>query len=197
MKTIKFWPKALKMEPSLARLVVGNFKHQLQLAREIVHQLEVAQGGRQLSQLEIWLLHSLKKQSLALSSLLRTVARIRSRIDWLKSGYANMNLFHMHSRYLQKKNFIAKLQKEGQVVTAHNEKAEVLWDFYSGLIGSREERNFFLLTLKIWAYSNTISAPLMLQSLRKRCIILPNSYLMTKLLDQMGSRNTSTRLVGM
>jgi site-specific recombinase XerC len=96
MKTIKFWPNALKTEPSLAQLVVGNFKHQLQLAREIVHQLEVAQGGRQLSQLEIWLLHSLKKHSLALSSLLRTVARIRSRIDWLNSGYANMNLFHMH-----------------------------------------------------------------------------------------------------
>jgi hypothetical protein len=55
---------------------VGNFIWQLDLAREIVHQLEIARDGRQLSPLEIMLHNNLKKLSLALSSLLRTVARI-------------------------------------------------------------------------------------------------------------------------
>lgn len=42
---------------------------------------------------ETWLLNNLKRHSLALASLLRTVARIRSRITWLREGDANTRLF--------------------------------------------------------------------------------------------------------
>jgi hypothetical protein len=76
---------------------VENFRWQLDLAREIVHQLEIARDGRQLSPLKVWLHNSLKKLSLALSSLLRTVARIRSRIHWLRNDDANTSLFHAHA----------------------------------------------------------------------------------------------------
>jgi hypothetical protein len=50
---------------------VGNFRWQPDLARKIVHQLEIARDGRQLSPLEVWLHNNLKRLSLA---LLRTVA---------------------------------------------------------------------------------------------------------------------------
>lgn len=102
---------------------VGHFKAQLENAREIIHQLEIARDIRALSQLEAWLLSALKKLSLALSSLLRSVARIRSRITWLKCGDANSNLFHLHAKHRKQKNFIAMLKKENQVITAHEEKA--------------------------------------------------------------------------
>jgi hypothetical protein len=49
---------------------VGNFKHQLGLAKENVHQMEIPRDHRQLHQQERWLLCNLKKHSLALSSLL-------------------------------------------------------------------------------------------------------------------------------
>jgi hypothetical protein len=39
---------------------VGNFIWQLDLAQEIVHQLEIARDGRQLSPLEIMLHNNLK-----------------------------------------------------------------------------------------------------------------------------------------
>jgi hypothetical protein len=123
---------------------VGNFIWQLDLAREIVHQLEIARDGRQLSPLEIWLHNNLKKLSLALSSLLRTVARIRSRIHWLRNGDANTSLFHAHARYRQKKNFIANLKDGEQVVTSHEGKAQLLWDFYSELLGAPQERPYSL-----------------------------------------------------
>jgi hypothetical protein len=48
-------------------------------------------------------------------------------------------LFHAHARYRQK-NFIANLKDGEQVATGHEEKAQLLWDFYSGLLGAREER---------------------------------------------------------
>jgi hypothetical protein len=54
---------------------VGHVASQLALAREILHQLEVAQDARILSPLEVWLRCALKKHSLVLASLKRTIAR--------------------------------------------------------------------------------------------------------------------------
>lgn len=123
---------------------VGHFKSQIEVAKEIIHQLDIAQDSRQLSPLETWLRNNLKKHSLALSSLMRTIARIRSRITWLRDGDANTSLFHLHARHRKKKNFIAKLKEGDRVVTTHEDKAEVLLNFFSNLIGTREERQHTL-----------------------------------------------------
>jgi hypothetical protein len=77
---------------------VGHVTSQLALAREILHQLEIAQDSRLMSPMEMWLLRGLKKHSLAHASLKRTIARLRSRISWIKEGDANSKLFHMHAR---------------------------------------------------------------------------------------------------
>lgn len=113
---------------------------QLALAKEVIHQLDIVQDCRALQQDEIWLHNSLKKHTLALSSLLRTVARIRSRIGWLQDGDANTRLFHMHARHRKRKNFIAKLEYEGRTLTGHEEKAAAVLDFYSNLIGTDANR---------------------------------------------------------
>lgn len=60
---------------------VGNVTDQLDLARELLHQLEMAQDRRLLSEPEVWLCLQLKQRNLALSSLQRTIARVRSRLD--------------------------------------------------------------------------------------------------------------------
>jgi hypothetical protein len=103
---------------------VENLKSQLEMAREIIHQFEIARDNRQLSELEMWLLSNLKKHSLALSSLLRTVARVRSSIKWLRSGDANTSLFHLHARHRKRKNFIGKL-KNGVQVTRRESRGVV------------------------------------------------------------------------
>jgi hypothetical protein len=59
---------------------VGHVSSQLQLANELLHQLEVAQDSRALSTGEVWSHNNLKKHSLALASLSRTIARLRYRI---------------------------------------------------------------------------------------------------------------------
>jgi hypothetical protein len=76
---------------------VGYVASQLQLAKELLHQLEIAQDNKALSVDELWLRNKLKKHCLALSSLSRTIARLRSTIGWLKEGDANTTLFHAHS----------------------------------------------------------------------------------------------------
>jgi exonuclease III len=91
---------------------VGHVNSQLALAREILHQLEIANDRRALSPQEIWLKNNLKKHTLALASLKRTIARSRSRIGWLRDGDANTRLFHLHSRHRKRKNFIGRLISE-------------------------------------------------------------------------------------
>lgn len=112
------------------------------MAREIVHQFEIAQDSRPLSSDEFGLCCLLKKHSLGLSSLLRTVARLRSRIDWIREGDANTNLFHLHARHRKRKNFIPKLVVDNQVFTKQEDKAQAVFDFYNNLLGTAENRDF-------------------------------------------------------
>ena len=114
----------------------GHIKSQWLLAKEIIRQFEKAQECRPLQPSEVWLRNKLKKHSLALASLLRTIARLRSRIGWLKEGDANTRLFHQHARYRKKKNFIPKLQVGDQLITRHEEKAAAVLEFYDNLIGT-------------------------------------------------------------
>jgi hypothetical protein len=114
---------------------VGNVNFQLALAREILHQLENANDSRVLTVGERWLKNILKKHSLALGSLKRIIARSRSRISWLQEGDANTKLFHLHARHRKRKNFIAKLTSGGHIYTGHEDKAQVVDQFYDELLG--------------------------------------------------------------
>jgi hypothetical protein len=51
-----------------------------------------------------------KMHCLSFSSLERTIARLRSRVLYLREGDANTSFFHLQVRFNKKKNFIAKLQ---------------------------------------------------------------------------------------
>ena len=68
------------------------------------------------------------------------MARVRSRIGWLKEGDANTALFHSQARHRKRKNFISKLISNDQVLTSHEEKASEIFSFYETLLGSCEQR---------------------------------------------------------
>ena len=112
------------------------------MSREILHQFEITQDSRQLSSGELWLKNSLKKHSLVLASLQRTIARLRSRISWLRDGDANTKLFHLHARHRKRKNFIGKIVVGEQICTSHEDKAAAIDDFYENLLGSCPDREY-------------------------------------------------------
>ena len=131
--SLKFKATARSLQ-SWSQKTVGHLNSQLLLAKEILHQLDIAQDSRTLNSNEMWLRNNLKKHTLVLASLLRTVARVRSRINWLQDGDANTRLFHMHARHRKRKNFIASLREGDQILTSHEEKAAAILEFYSNLI---------------------------------------------------------------
>jgi len=71
----------------------------------------------------------------------RTIARVRSRINWLKDGDANTALFHAHVRHRKRKNFISQIIVDDQVLTSHGDKAVAIYDFYDQLLGTSGQRD--------------------------------------------------------
>ena len=123
---------------------VGHIKSQLALAREVQYRLEVAQDMRLLSPQEEWLRKELKKLCLSLASFERTMARLRSRVSYLREGDANTSFFHKQAAFRKQKNYIAKLKDGDRVVTSQEYKQEAMYNFYDNLIGKVADRTFSL-----------------------------------------------------
>jgi hypothetical protein len=107
LETISIKLKRLtKALQSWSQKQVGNIKSQLALARHISHRLEMAQDRRELSSDENWLRSKMKQHCLFLASLERTIARLRSRVRYLKEGDANTSFFHKQAGFRKRKNLI-------------------------------------------------------------------------------------------
>ena len=124
--SLKFKATARALQ-SWSQKKIGHISSQLAMAKEIIHQFDIAQDRRSLEPNELWLRNNLKKHVLALSFLLRTIARLRSRIGWLKEGDANTRLFHMHARFRKRKNFIANLTEGDRFLITHEDKADAIF----------------------------------------------------------------------
>lgn len=121
---------------------VGNIKLQLEMAKEIIHRLEIARDSRDLSDGEENLRRRLKLHCLGLASLERTIARLRSRLLYLREGDANTSFFHQQARYRKNKNYIAKLQDGDRILVSQYEKHGAVLNYYENLLGSAEERDY-------------------------------------------------------
>lgn len=84
---------------SWSQKTVGNVRDQLEVARELLHRIEITRDARNLTEQEEWLRKQLKHRSLAIASLQRTIMRTRSRITWLVERDANTEFLHSHARY--------------------------------------------------------------------------------------------------
>lgn len=74
---------------------IGSVRLQLALAREVILRFDEAQEHRVLTHQEAQLWRRLKVRVLGLASLLRTMARQRSRMLFLSEGDANTKFFHL------------------------------------------------------------------------------------------------------
>lgn len=95
--------------------------------------------------------------SLDLASLEHTVARLRSRILYLREGDDNTSFFHQQAHYRKKKKIIAKFIVNDRVVTSPEDKLRAALDFYDALIGSAEQRDFTLDFLSLGVQQHDLS----------------------------------------
>jgi hypothetical protein len=78
------------------------------------------------------------------SSLERTIARLRSRVNFVKTEDASTAFFHAQARFRTKKNFIHKLMVDEHLITSQEAKQQAMFLFYKDLIGKEVEQNFSL-----------------------------------------------------
>jgi hypothetical protein len=78
---------------------VGCIRMQIQIAKEVIFCLEVAQESRSLSPEELSLRRFLKLRYLGLTSLQRTIVRQKSSLQWLREGDAFTKLFQLHANH--------------------------------------------------------------------------------------------------
>lgn len=125
---------------SCSQRSIGQIKQQILVARTIVLWLDTAQEQRQLLAEELELRRTLKCKLLGLSSLERTMARLRSRMIFLKDGDANTRLFHLQASHRMKKKVISKLQYEGGIAVTQQEKEHVLYSYFKNIMGTPSAR---------------------------------------------------------
>jgi hypothetical protein len=115
---------------------IENIKVQLEAAKEVVFQLEVAQDQRSLSDSEESLRKLLKMKCLGLSLLQRNIAWQESRLLWLGEGDAPTKFFHMHANLRRRRKHIWSLKQGDQVVFDEDEKAVVAFNYFDDLLGT-------------------------------------------------------------
>lgn len=102
--------------------------------------MDKAQENRPLTAEENDLRKELKRKSLGLASLERTIARMRSRVTWVLEGDACTRFFQIQSTYRRQKNRILRLKIEHGLAITHKEKAGALFAHYTKIMGTEGDR---------------------------------------------------------
>lgn len=119
----------------------SNARLQLHIANEVIYRLDLAQEDRRLTDQEISLRHDLKIRVLGLAAIDRSRRRRASRITYIKSGDACTRFFHLRMAARKRRQYIPSLKnQDGSMVWAHDDKKQVLQDYFERLIGSKVRR---------------------------------------------------------
>jgi hypothetical protein len=78
----------------------------------------------------------LKRKSLGLASLARTITHHRSRIRFLEEGNANTKYFHLQACHQNRKNYIPSIQHAGPWFLAEEAKEDLVYNYYNSILGA-------------------------------------------------------------
>lgn len=97
--------------------------------------------SRELSESEWGLRKLLKAKLLALAALERIKSKQRTRLLNIKAGNANTKLFHLRVNDRRRKNHIPQLAGPSGLVSGHEDKANILLQHFSSILGSSPQRS--------------------------------------------------------
>ena len=133
--------KALR---SWSRSKIGHVKLLLCAAKQLIAILDVVQEFRQLTGQEIQFRRDLKARVFGLSAVEKIRAKQQSRLSEIKAADANSRLFFLRINGRQRKNFIQQLYTDSGVLIGHKEKENLIFEHYSKLFGTTEQRQYTL-----------------------------------------------------
>lgn len=93
-----------------------------------------------LSETEFKLRAALKKWVLGLAVIEHFRKRQASRMTNLKEGDANTHFFHLKPKSRRRKNHISRLQSIDRWVVTHQEKEQVVQNFFNNMLGPPPSR---------------------------------------------------------
>jgi hypothetical protein len=106
---------------------------ELEIAKEVLHQVEIARDHRSLAlHEELW--WAMKLKTLGLSSLQWVIARQESQILWLSEGDAPTKFFHVQANAHSRHKHICSLVHDGQVLVDEYCKAEAPYNFFNEIL---------------------------------------------------------------
>jgi hypothetical protein len=129
-KSIKKWRKEK----------VGDTKLQLAIIKEVILQLEAAQESRALTSQEAELRRRLKIRCIGLATIEKSRMRQRSRLTSIRCGDANTKIFHTKANARRRKNYIHCLHKDGGMAFTHDDKEQVITDYFRNHLGKPTAR---------------------------------------------------------
>jgi hypothetical protein len=62
-------------------------------------------------------------------------------LTWLREGDANTHFFHVKLNSRRRKNFIHAIASDGGIATSHEEKEALIFDHFSSVLGTSEQRS--------------------------------------------------------
>lgn len=82
----------------------------------------------------------LKSRILGMTAVEKLRVKQQSRLTHLRAAEAQAKLFHIHLNGRRRKNFIQSLQSEGRTVHLHEEKEQIIFQYFSSLFGQPNPR---------------------------------------------------------
>jgi hypothetical protein len=113
---------------------------QLEIANEVVHQLEKARDRRPLASHKEELEQELKLKSLGLSSLQQIIARQESCLLWLNEDDTLTHFFHAHASGRWRGKYIRLLVHDGRTIIDEEGKAVAAFNFFDNIPGYLAQR---------------------------------------------------------
>ena len=142
-KTITAKFKSLRKALREKQASMVNLKSMISNIKLIILFLDLIEESRDLS-LQEWNFRTIiRNKLLMLLEQQKTYWRQRGTIKWVSLGDATTKFFHANATIRMRNNLIKQLEnKDGQIITAHKDKEQLIWEEFKERLGKSEFTRF-------------------------------------------------------
>jgi hypothetical protein len=120
---------------------VGDLQGQEEICMVTLDWIGKQSERRMITELEKLIYKEMEQRYKQIAMYKESIWRQRAKHQWIKEGNQNTSYFHMMATTQKRQNAIHTLRSDQtqHCHTSHNEKARILFQYFCGLIGSKEQ----------------------------------------------------------